>query len=272
MKKILISFIVFTFLTFGTVLAAPEASMEISSQIGVLNLNKVAKESPTVKELQSQLNEKAKELSDQLEVDKANFSTEEYKDRQTAAYEEFLKMKQELERKIDVRIKRELEKIAMEKNLAIVLYKSFDVLGGIDITQDVINSPLAIETVPVAPKEQMVNQSILSIGVVDKNRIMNESPIAKELQRQLKEKGKQLSDDLEAAKNNLSSEEFEQKRNEVYGAFEQERQAGENQIEESIKRALEKITMEKNLIIIIDKKSVAFGGIDVTQDVINDME
>lgn len=106
--------------------------------VGVLDVNKVMTESPKVKQFQDQLNTRGKELSDQLEKDKAGLSAEEFQKRQEAAYGEFLKTKQDLEGQIDTTIKQALDQIAQEKKLGVILYKNGVAQGGTDITDDVI--------------------------------------------------------------------------------------------------------------------------------------
>lgn len=106
--------------------------------VGVLDVNKVMSDSPKVKQFQDQLNTRGKELSDQLEKDKASISAEEYQKRQEAAYAEFLKTKQELEGQIDSTIKQALEQVAQEKKMGVVLYKNGVAQGGTDITEDVL--------------------------------------------------------------------------------------------------------------------------------------
>jgi len=106
--------------------------------VGVLDVNKVMSDSPKVKQFQDQLNTRGKELSDQLEKDKASISAEEYQKRQEAAYAEFLKTKQDLEGQIDSTIKQALEQVAQEKKMGVVLYKNGVAQGGTDITEDVL--------------------------------------------------------------------------------------------------------------------------------------
>jgi outer membrane protein len=106
--------------------------------IGILDVNKVMSDSPQVKALQDQLNTKGKELSDQLEKDKPTISDEEFKKRQEAAYNDFLKTKQDLEGQIDSNIKQTLEQVSKDKKLSVVIYKNSIAQGGVDITDDVI--------------------------------------------------------------------------------------------------------------------------------------
>ena len=106
--------------------------------VGVLDVNKVMAESPKVKEFQDQLNVKGKELSDQLEKDKASLKPEDFQKKQEAAYADFLKMKQDMESQIDGSIKQTLEQVAKDKKLSIVLYKNGVAQGGTDITDEVM--------------------------------------------------------------------------------------------------------------------------------------
>lgn len=106
--------------------------------VGVIDVNKVMSDSPKVKQLQEQLNVRAKELSDQLEKDKASLSADEFQKRQETAYGEFLKTKQDLETQVDASIKQSLDAVAKEKKLGVILYKNSIAHGGTDITDDVI--------------------------------------------------------------------------------------------------------------------------------------
>jgi outer membrane protein len=106
--------------------------------VGILDVNKVMSDSPKVKALQDQLNTKAKELSDQLDKDKASLSADEFQKKQEASYGDFLKFKQDLESQVDASIKQSVEAVAKEKKLGIILYKNSVAQGGTDITDDVI--------------------------------------------------------------------------------------------------------------------------------------
>lgn len=143
MKKIIVSFIVITLLTIGTALAA-EPSTEMN-RIGVVDVSIVMQQSPQVREFQRQLNEKGKELTNQLQVEKPNLSAEEFKKKQEVAYADFLRVKVDLEKQIDEKVKQAIVKVAKEKNLIMVIYKNSIIFGGtnvtqVDITQDVINN------------------------------------------------------------------------------------------------------------------------------------
>lgn len=108
------------------------------ANIGVVDVNKVMTDSPKVKQFQEQLNVKGKELSDQLEKEKAGLSAADFQKRQETVYGEFMKTKQEMEAQVDTSIKQTLEQISKDKKLSVVLYKNGVAQGGTDITDEVI--------------------------------------------------------------------------------------------------------------------------------------
>lgn len=142
-KKICISFVVATLLSIGTAFASAETQpLNQSTQsctIGFIDMNRIMKESPMVKALQEELNQKGQEITDSLMVEKENLTQEEFQQRQVEVYDGFLKLKQELEAKFDANIYQAAEKIAKEKKLTVILYKSSVNSGGVDVTSDVIN-------------------------------------------------------------------------------------------------------------------------------------
>lgn len=71
MKRIFACLFVIFLLSFGV--ASAESTM------GVLDVNRVMKESPKVQELQAQLNAKGAELTKQLDAEKPNLTTEEFR-------------------------------------------------------------------------------------------------------------------------------------------------------------------------------------------------
>lgn len=130
--------VVLLLVVFALSILAAGCSGTSSQNVGVLDVNRVMTESPKVKGFQDQLNAKGKELSDNLEKQKAGISADEFQKRQEAAYAEFTKVKQDLEGQIDASIKQTLEQVAKDKKLSVVLYKNGVAQGGTDITDEVI--------------------------------------------------------------------------------------------------------------------------------------
>ncbi len=131
MKKTIALLVLALILATGAAAAAP-------SDVGILNVERVMAESPKVKTLQEQLNAKASELARQLDAEKTGLSQAQFEERQKAAYNQFLQVKQTLEVQIDASIKQAVEQVAKEKKLLLILYKNSVAFGGVDITADVI--------------------------------------------------------------------------------------------------------------------------------------
>ncbi|MBP2627220.1 MAG: outer rane chaperone Skp (OmpH) [Firmicutes bacterium] len=119
-------------------MAALLGGCSTSANIGVVDVNKVMTDSPKVKQFQDQLNAKGKELSDQLEKEKATLSPADFQKRQETIYGDFMKIKQDMESQVDASIKETLESISKDKKLGVILYKNGVAQGGTDITDEVI--------------------------------------------------------------------------------------------------------------------------------------
>ena len=111
---------------------------EKPSTIGIVDMQKVMAENPKIKQMQDQLNAKAKELTENLEKERATLKPEEFQQKEQAAYAEFMKMKQEFEAQIETQTKKVLEEVAKEKKLGAVIYKNGMAWGGVDVTEDVL--------------------------------------------------------------------------------------------------------------------------------------
>ena len=111
---------------------------EKPSTIGIVDMQKVMAENPKIKQMQDQLNTKAKELTANLEKEKATLKPEEFQQKEQVAYAEFMKLKQEFEAQIEAQTKKVLEEVAKEKKLGAVIYKTGMAWGGIDVTEDVL--------------------------------------------------------------------------------------------------------------------------------------
>ena len=111
-----------------------------------------------------------------------------------------------------------------------------------------------------------------AIGILNVEKVMTESAKVKQLQDQLNSRGKELSDQLEKDKPNISAEEYQKRQEAAYGEFLRTKQDLESQIDNAIKQALEQVSKEKNLGIVLYKNGVAQGGIDITEDVLKKMQ
>ena len=111
---------------------------EKPSTIGIVDMQKVMTDNPKIKQMQEQLNVKAKELTENLEKERATLKPEEFQQKEQAAYADFMKLKQEFEGQIELQTKKILEEVAKEKKLGAIIYKNGMAWGGIDVTDDVL--------------------------------------------------------------------------------------------------------------------------------------
>lgn len=111
-----------------------------------------------------------------------------------------------------------------------------------------------------------------TVGVLDVNKVMSDSPKVKSFQEQLNAKGKELTDTLEKDKPNISAEEYQKRQETAYNDFLKVKQDYEGQIDAAIKQTLEQVAKDKGLSVILYKNSVAQGGTDITDAVIQKMQ
>lgn len=109
-------------------------------------------------------------------------------------------------------------------------------------------------------------------GVIDAQRVVQESELGKQFKQEIMDSQKEITDKLEMEKADLSPEELQKRQlelNQEYNAVVSEKQ---NKFKEALDKAYAEVAKEKNVSIIIYKESVAGGGIDVTEEVINKLQ
>jgi len=111
-----------------------------------------------------------------------------------------------------------------------------------------------------------------TIGIVDMQKVMTDNPKIKQMQEQLNTKAQELTANLEKEKATLKPEEFQAKEQLAYASFMQMKQEFEAQIEAQTKKVLEEVAKEKKLGAVIYKNGMAWGGIDVTEDVLKKLQ
>ena len=110
------------------------------SNVGVVDLARIVAESPLAQRYEKQLADKYKELQTQLEEEKTNLDEQSREAREKELMAEYLKLKQELEGKLEKEIDEALAAIARQRNLGIVVYKEAVRYGGEDVTGDVVKA------------------------------------------------------------------------------------------------------------------------------------
>lgn len=114
--------------------------------------------------------------------------------------------------------------------------------------------------------------SAQNVGILDANKVMTESPKVKQFQEQLNTKATELGAQLDKDKASMSPDEFKKRQETVSTDFMKTKQEMETQIDNSIKQALEEISKEKKLGVVLYKQGVAQGGVDITDDVIKKLQ
>jgi outer membrane protein len=110
------------------------------------------------------------------------------------------------------------------------------------------------------------------VGVVDVNKVMTDSPQVKKFQDDFNAKGKEVIDNLEKEKATLSPEDFQKRQKVVYGDFMKVKQDMETQVQGVVKQAVEEISKEQKLSVVLYKEGVAQGGTDITDEVIKKLQ
>ena len=109
-----------------------------NKNVGVIDVEKVVTESPKIKVMNEELMAKHKEIEEKLNTDKTTLSEADFNNAKQAADAEFTALRKDLSGKMETEIKTNLEKIAKEKNLSVIIKKNVTVQGGVDVTDEMI--------------------------------------------------------------------------------------------------------------------------------------
>ena len=109
-----------------------------NKNVGVIDVEKVVTDSPKIKVMNEELMAKHKEIEEKLNTDKTTLSEADFNNAKQAADAEFTALRKDLSGKMETEIKTNLEKIAKEKNLSVIIKKNVTVQGGVDVTDEMI--------------------------------------------------------------------------------------------------------------------------------------
>ena len=109
-----------------------------NKNVGVIDVEKVVTESPKIKVMNEELMAKHKEIEEKLNTDKTTLSEADFNNAKQATDAEFTALRKDLSGKMETEIKTNLEKIAKEKNLSVIIKKNVAVQGGVDVTDEMI--------------------------------------------------------------------------------------------------------------------------------------
>jgi Skp family chaperone for outer membrane proteins len=111
-----------------------------------------------------------------------------------------------------------------------------------------------------------------TIGVVDSQRVLNESVKALQYQRQLDDREKQMAAELSALAPQVSQAELSARRARLLTELAQMRRDLEAQLNQEIYRVAGRVARQDGLRIVIVKGASLRGGRDVTQQVIDQLK
>lgn len=111
-----------------------------------------------------------------------------------------------------------------------------------------------------------------TIGIVDMQKVMTENVKIKQMQEELNKKAQEITAGLEKQRTTLKPEEYQQKEQLAYAEFMKLKQEFEGKIQAQIQKVLEDIAKEKKLGAVIYKNGMAWGGIDITDDVLKKLQ
>ncbi|MDR2005939.1 MAG: OmpH family outer membrane protein [Acidaminococcales bacterium] len=109
-----------------------------SADFGYVDMQRVVAESAKVKELQSQIQLKAEELSELDEKEKTSLNAEEYQRNQQLRRGEMTALSKDIENQFENILNQAMSEVAKDKGLGAVLAKNSVLHGGIDVTDDVL--------------------------------------------------------------------------------------------------------------------------------------
>jgi len=105
------------------------------------------------------------------------------------------------------------------------------------------------------------------IGVINMEKLLNESSRAKQMQKDLEERGKELEENYQG-----DTENPEEVENQIYLEFSQEKQEIEKQLNQEIQTVLDEINKNNKYSVILYKNRVYQGGEDITEEVISKLD
>lgn len=110
------------------------------------------------------------------------------------------------------------------------------------------------------------------VGVVDVQRVQKEAPLAKKYVEKHDQKMKEVQDKLNQEKNSMSAEDFQKEQQKQQQEFKIYEASLQRQFKSDMDAKLADIAKKKDVGIIVIKQVVPGGGIDVTDDLIAELQ
>jgi Skp family chaperone for outer membrane proteins len=111
-----------------------------------------------------------------------------------------------------------------------------------------------------------------AVGVVDSRRILNESLPALTFQRQLDDRERAMAADLRLLAGRMSKADLEARRQGHLRELQELKGELESQLNEQVRKAVEEVARARRIRVVLVKEATSFGGVDVTQDVLDQLK
>jgi len=109
-------------------------------------------------------------------------------------------------------------------------------------------------------------------GVVDMNKVQEQSQVFKDATNDLQAKGKAMEEELNKETAGKSKEEAQKIFQEKDAKMQTMRAEAQNKVRSSFEAAAAQVAKEKKLSAILIKEAVPQGGVDVTEDIVKAMK
>ena len=109
------------------------------------------------------------------------------------------------------------------------------------------------------------------VGVVNTEKIVQESNKAKELNKEMEAKQKEITDRLAQVQGTQSEEEFHNTQMNAQQELQIFGQAKSKEFKAYVESNIQSVAKEKELTVVANDQAIMTGGIDITEDVIKKM-
>lgn len=110
------------------------------------------------------------------------------------------------------------------------------------------------------------------VGILDMDRVLQESERAQKMQQELLDIGNRLESEYQEKKEELSEDDGEEELDRIYQEYQTNKQRLESGLNKEITDIIGEIAASKKLGVVIFKNSVYYGGVDITEEVITNLD